>query len=124
MEYRDYYETLGVARVPQAEQAVADEVCRPDPSHDREQSRVGRDETTDAEHAGDDEDRVAQGTDGDDEADVPARETGTEHVGVLRTDGHDERGHGEEAGQEGCHALHARGRCCFSEAKFSSASLA
>ncbi len=69
---------------------------------------MGRDETTDAEHAGDDEDRVAEGADGDDEADVPARETGAEHVGVLRTDGDDERGHGEEAGQEGGHALDGR----------------
>ena len=37
-----------------------------------------------------------------------AREAGAEHVGVLRADGHDERGHGEEAGQEGGHALDGR----------------
>ena len=52
---------------------------------------------------------------------MPPRQAGAQDVGVLRTDGDDERGHREEAGQEGGHATTVGGGVRFREAKVSDA---
>lgn len=52
-----------------------------------------------AAHPGQDEQRVGDGADRDDHADVAACEPLTQDEGVLRADGDDERQAGEEPGE-------------------------
>ncbi|AJC44461.1 hypothetical protein SB85_00360 [Xanthomonas sacchari] len=60
----------------------------------------GIDHRTDAGYAEDDQRHVAGGAYGHDQANMPTLQSLAQHEGVLRTDGDDQAGAGDEAGQQ------------------------